>query len=257
MLNFETILTLLVLFCALMVLLDRVFWRKHRAAQPPSSESFMGYVYSFFPILLLVLCVRSFVYEPFRIPSQSLVPTLLVGDFIAVEKFAYDLRLPVLHTVIWHRATPQRGDVVVFRWPVKPAVAFIKRVIAVPGDSVSYQHKQLYINGKKVPLTALRTETMADITGHLWPVTKYREQLPPDRRHYIVLRENASADDMAEIKVPAGYYFVMGDNRDDSIDSRGWGFVPAGNIVGRAAMIWLSWDSHRWRVRTSRLGQGL
>jgi len=222
------------------------------------------YARSFFPIFLLVLLVRSFVYEPFRIPSGSMMPTLLVGDFILVEKFAYGMRLPVLRTKILETGAPERGDVVVFRFPLDTKVDYIKRLIGLPGDRVAYANKTLYLNG---------VAQRIDINGTYQPVgsgMRARGSLEGTEalgnlQHSVLINPYApdfptscTVLDGTEITVPEGHYFVMGDNRDDSNDSRCWGLVPEGNLVGRAKVIWFNFDSKlSGLVDWSRIGNGI
>ena len=196
------------------------------------------YARSFFPVILVVLLLRSFVVEPFRIPSGSMLPTLLIGDFILVNKFTYGLRLPVLDTKIVPLGEPHRGDVIVFRYPEDPSVDYIKRVIGVPGDVIAYRNKVLYVNGK---------QAVQDVLGvyqdsYQSQVDLRVEQLGPVK-HDILINRDAPAVDFT-VKVPPHSYFAMGDNRDNSRDSRYWGFVPERNLVGRAFLVWMNW--HAW-----------
>ncbi|MFM0007138.1 signal peptidase I [Paraburkholderia dipogonis] len=216
----------------------------------------LEYSASFFPVILVVFVVRSFVVEPFKIPSGSMVPTLLVGDFILVNKFDYGIRLPITNTKITEGRPLQRGDVVVFRYPKDESVDYIKRVIGLPGDTVAYQDKQLTINGKPVPETPLPDylddERMGyakqfeeDIDGRKNAILN-NSAVPP----FIVgaedypYRDNCTYNARGVIcKVPPGNYFMMGDNRDNSADSRYWGFAPDKNVVGRAFFIWMNFSN--------------
>jgi signal peptidase I len=216
----------------------------------------LEYTASFFPVILIVFVVRSFVVEPFKIPSGSMVPTLLVGDFILVNKFDYGLRLPITNTKITAGRPLQRGDVVVFRYPKDESVDYIKRVIGLPGDVVAYQDKHLTINGKPVPETALPDfydderagfdkQFEEDLDGRKNAILN-NPAVPP----FIVgaedypYRNNCDYNDRGVIcKVPPGNYFMMGDNRDNSADSRYWGFAPDANIVGRAFFIWMNFSN--------------
>ena len=217
---------------------------------------------SFFPVILAVLVLRSFVVEPFRIPSESMVPTLLKGDFILVNKFTYGLRLPVLNTKIIGNGQPQRGDVVVFRYPPDPAVAYIKRVVGLPGDRLAYRGKQLFINGQPVPLTPLPGDPAVpgyQSSSNSW--AKPASNSDAGRRSlgsvgfWPGLQPRREPDGTVgwEYQVPAGHYFMMGDNRDNSSDSRVWGPLPEENLIGRAFFIWMNWDcitfngGSRWR----------
>jgi signal peptidase I len=209
------------------------------------------YARSFFPVIFIVLILRSFLVEPFRIPSGSMMPTLLIGDFILVNKFTYGIRLPVLHNKIIEMNEPQRGDIVVFRFPKDPSVDYIKRVIGLPGDRIGYHDKQLYVNGERVEATSLgiyqgkgKGETMS---GAL----TLSEDLLGLSHDILIRQEQPSIQD--DYTVPEGRYFVMGDNRDNSNDSRYWGTVPEENLVGRAFFIWMSWDWDNGGVAWNRL----
>lgn len=253
-LDFELILTLAVIISGIIWLLDAKFWapaRNQRGITKP--PVIIEYAVSFFPVLLIVLLLRSFFAEPFRIPSGSDKPTLLVGDFIVANKFAYGVRLPVLHTKILKVNEPKTADIALLRYPVDPSVDFIKRVVGMPGDTVSYINKVLYINGKEMPQTVIGEGTDIDEAGRTWPVIIAEENLS-GIKHKIFLRPDAPAIDKSWV-VPAGEYFVMGDNRDDSNDSRFWGFVPEENLVGKAYAIWFSWNGDDHNVRWTRIGQ--
>jgi len=266
--DFALILTLLTLVCGLLWGLDRFVLAPRRRALAGDSakpNETLDFFASLFPILAVILVLRSFVYEPFRIPSSSMMPTLLIGDFILVNKFAYGLRLPVTDTKIFAVGMPERGDVVVFRYPGRnpplpndPPVGtdYIKRVIGLPGDLVRVQENRIVLNGE--PLTYTGGEVFigtgpraaVEMTG----ARRYMEALVPGRAHAILDDAPFFAPRSdGEFKVPEGHYFVMGDNRDASDDSRFWGFVPAANLAGRADLIWLNcsnWacmDSFDWR----------
>ncbi len=200
---------------------------------------------SVFPVLFIVLVLRSFLYEPFQIPSGSMIPTLQVGDFILVNKYTYGLRLPVIGTKVVALNEPQRGDVMVFKEPMNPNINFIKRVVGVPGDKIEYRNKTLYVNGEKVPETfvaELRDEFEPRLGRNL--VYRIYEETIGGVTHQI--RKDMDIENrlpQTEWAVPEGHYFVMGDNRDRSNDSRYWGFVPEANIVGKAVYIWMHWPS--------------
>ncbi len=208
---------------------------------------------SLFPVILFVFILRSFLFEPFRIPSGSMMPTLKQGDFILVNKYEYGVRLPIINKKIIDIGQPARGDVLVFRYPVDPAMDYIKRVVGLPGDKVDYIDKTLYINGKEVPTqyvgeyyepdrgsyTREYTESLAKLKNQILVDKSQRQTYHPiqsfpdmDQCHYSLAGVSC--------EVPAGHYFVMGDNRDNSLDSRYWGFVPDQNIVGRAFFIWMN-----------------
>ncbi|VWD24524.1 signal peptidase [Burkholderia lata] len=215
----------------------------------------LEYTASFFPVILAVFVVRSFVVEPFKIPSGSMVPTLLVGDFILVNKFEYGLRLPVTNTKITQGSPLSRGDVVVFRYPKDESVDYIKRVIGLPGDTVAYQDKQLTINGQPVPETPLPdffdderqnyAKQFEETIGNKKNAILNNPAVPPFvmGAYDYPYRDNCTYNSRGVIcKVPPGHYFMMGDNRDNSADSRYWGFVPDQNIVGRAFFIWMNFS---------------
>ena len=212
------------------------------------------YARSFFPILILVILLRSFLIEPYRIPSGSLKPTLVEGDFIVVNKYLYGLKWPVLNKQIVGYKKPKRGDIVVLRWPPNPKVDFIKRVIGLPGDRISYTNKRLTINGREILQKEIGFETDYD-KDIAMPVIAKEEQLGKViHRIYINPRE-PDVNYIKDLVVPKGHYFVMGDNRDNSSDSRFFGFVPEENLVGKAVRIWFSWNTQQWGVRWNRIGK--
>ena len=206
-----------------------------------------------FPVILVVFLLRSFLFEPFKIPSGSMIPTLLVGDLILVNKFTYGVRLPVINTKLTEGTPPQRGDVMVFRYPPRPSLDYIKRVVGVPGDEVAYLNKRLTVNGQPVATQALPDFFDKDAMRYS---KQFEEALGP-KRHRVLNDEDRpafipGAEDFpfkdqcrytvegVTCKVPAGHYFMMGDNRDNSLDSRFWGFVPDRNIVGKAFFVWMN-----------------
>jgi len=225
------------------------------------------YSVSLFPVILLVFLLRSFLVEPFRIPSGSMMPTLLAGDFILVNKYTYGIRLPVIDRKIIEVNQPQRGEVMVFHFPEDPSVDYIKRIVGIPGDLVEYRDKRLSINGR--PLSYRENGTFSFEAGGLNYVTGivYREKLG-EREHATMtipgipgfaseqtkdfpLKENCTYnEDAFSCRVPAGHYFMMGDNRDGSNDSRYWGFVPEENIVGKAFFIWMNFSDWK-RIGTT------
>jgi len=252
--NFALILFVLLVATGVLYAVDVLKFRKLRT-RDAKEPLWVEWGASFFPVILIVFVLRSFLFEPFKIPSGSMIPTLLVGDFILVNKFTYGVRLPVINKKIIDINSPQRGDVMVFRYPEDPSLDYIKRVVGVPGDTVSYQNKRLTINGKAVP-----TQKTSD---YLHPERLYySEQILEklsDFEHRALNDTDAPAfiQDAARFphrenctynaagvscKVPAGHYFMMGDNRDNSRDSRAWGFVPEENIVGKAFFIWLNFS---------------
>jgi signal peptidase I len=211
-----------------------------------------------FPVILAVFLLRSFLFEPFKIPSGSMIPTLLVGDLILVNKYTYGIRLPVVNTKLTEGTPPQRGDVMVFRYPPQPSLDYIKRVVGLPGDEVAYLNKRLTINGQPVSKTAVPDFFDEDAMRYF----KQFEEVLGAHRHRILNDDNAPTFVPGTLdfpnkqncrysvegfvcKVPQGHYFMMGDNRDNSADSRVWGFVPDRNIVGKAFFIWMNFGSFR------------
>ncbi|OFA08775.1 signal peptidase I [Duganella phyllosphaerae] len=220
--------------------------------------TWVEYSGSFFPVIALVFVLRSFLYEPFKIPSSSMVPTLEVGDLILVNKFTYGIRLPILNKKVIQINDPQRGDVMVFKYPLDMTQDYIKRVIGVPGDKITYENKRLTVNGVAVKYTALPDYLGGDEQQQLRYNKQYQEALT-GVTHRILNFENAPTLSLPQVMdfpmrqesctytydsftctVPAGHYFMMGDNRDNSTDSRYWGFVPDKNIVGKAFFVWMN-----------------
>ncbi len=216
---------------------------------------FVEYSRSLFPVILAVLVLRSFVVEPFRIPSGSMMPTLLAGDFILVNKFSYGVRLPVIDTKIIPVGKPERGDVLVFRYPKNPSIDYIKRVVGLPGDKVAYYNKQLFINGEPATQTGLGTYDGVG-AGVTMAGAQIRSENLTGVEHNILIDSQKGTLE-GEFQVPDGRYFVMGDNRDNSNDSRYWGVVPEENLVGKAFMIWMNWDSTAGGVTWSRIGNDI
>lgn len=235
-LDFPLILVVLTGVTGVAWLLDRLLLRRRRAAgeRPPW---LIDAAAPFFPVLFVVLVLRSFVVEPFQIPSGSMIPTLEVGDFILVNKFAYGLRLPVIGTKVAEVDQPRRGDVMVF-FPPDDKRYFIKRVIGLPGDQVRVANNVVYVNGQKMP----QEQTALDYL-ELEPGFQVAWEQLGDTRHLVRKRRRAGEYGMNfSTVVPPGHYFMMGDNRDNSFDSRAWGAVPERNIVGKAFLVWMHWD---------------
>ena len=237
--NLALILTVLTLVSGVVVALNKFVWSRAREGARASAgrDLLVEYSRSFFPVLLFVLIIRSFVFEPFRIPSGSMMPTLIQGDFIFVHKWSYGLRLPVTETKILSTGSPERGDVVVFRLPSEPSINYIKRVVGLPGDEIVYQRHRLTINGEEVPLEQ-HPEANADDP-------RFIEQLG-EREHEILITNAAYMVRDGVYKVPEGHYFVMGDNRDNSRDSRFIDAIPETHLVGEAVRIWMHMDGLTW-----------
>lgn len=214
---------------------------------------FADYARSLFVVFLVVFILRSFVVEPFRIPSGSMLPTLKIGDFILVNKFSYGIRWPFGNKVIFSSGKPKSGDVVVFKFPVNPKIDFIKRVVGVPGDKISYINKVLTINGKIMKQEFL-AKTLDPNNSLTQSSLKISENLKGDK-HNIYIMPWKNETDFKGLVVPKGKYFVMGDNRDNSEDGRYWGFVDQKYLVGKAFLVWFSWDSSDYRVRWNQIGK--
>ncbi|NKC13400.1 MAG: signal peptidase I [Gammaproteobacteria bacterium] len=278
--DFATLLVLLVLVCGIIWAIDAALWaprRRRDAAERADAErgdaerdraagsdeydvempKIVELARSFFPVFLVVLLLRSFLVEPFRIPSGSMVPTLLIGDFILVNKFTYGIRLPITDHKIIEIGTPQRGDIVVFRYPEDPAVPYIKRVVGLPGDRINYEKKRVHINGKPVPLDQVPSlysgrGSQSRFTGFI-----HQRETLGEKEHSILLNPRRARAFPIEYKVPEDHYFVLGDNRDESADSRVWGFVPDQNLIGKAFKIWMHFDWGHGGPQWERLGSDI
>ncbi|GAB2865345.1 signal peptidase I [Pseudoduganella ginsengisoli] len=234
--------------------LDNTTSRAEIEAANMRQPTWVEYSGSFFPVIALVFFLRSFLYEPFKIPSMSMVPTLQVGDLILVNKFTYGIRLPILNKKVVQLNDPQRGDVMVFKYPRDMSQDYIKRVIGVPGDKITYENKRLTVNGKPVEYTPLEDYLNEESLTYS---KQFKENLT-GVEHRVIVTEAAPTVNLSDVKdfphseactyryegftcvVPAGNYFMMGDNRDNSADSRYWGFVPDKNIVGKAFFVWMN-----------------
>lgn len=254
---FEIALVVLTLFTGLVWLLDKLVLAKRREARQGLLDDgkepiVVDYSKAFFPVLAVVLILRSFVAEPFRIPSNSMMPTLLTGDFILVNKFTYGLRLPINNHKVIGIGEPQRGDVVVFRPPHHPDQDWIKRVVGLPGDRVGYHDNQVSVNGKALAYAPIGVYQGKGNGTEMTGAEELQEDLL-GRQHHVLERTNLPFIDQGEGDwiVPPGHYFVMGDNRDNSEDSRYWGFLPEQNLRGKAFLIWMNFDGG---VDTSRIG---
>ena len=279
--DFNLILVPATLILGAIWLLDKLVLKQKQSKGLEKSTAPVRWAYDFFPILAIVLVVRSFLIEPFNIPSSSMVPTLYTGDFIAVNKYAYGIRLPLVNTKVLDLGAPQHGDVVVFRFPLNPKQYYIKRVIGVGGDTVSFNNGQLSVNGKAIPTTPANFTPDPKMTAQLYPpgkteagevvtaeqaaqlgnqeeqTARYLQESPSSNHQHLVrylgdknwfqyasFLQQASPQLMAsqgqqwQLTVPKGHYFVMGDNRDRSADSRFWGFVPDENLAGKAVYVW-------------------
>jgi signal peptidase I len=244
--DFSLILTLLLAASGLILLIEAAIFKRRRRAISNAKEPLLAqYARSLFPVILIVLLVRSFAVEPFRIPSASMMPGLVDGDFIFVNKFAYGLRLPILNSKFLSTGQPQRGDVVVFRLPSDPSVHYIKRLIGIPGDHIVVHDNTLFINDARVPVK--RDGEYAG--GYGFSGAELEVERIGDHDHQIMLAKNRMSTDYDSV-VPPGNYFFMGDNRNDSEDSRfaQVGFVPDKNLDGRAMLIWMNWQIPGWPI---------
>jgi signal peptidase I len=265
--DFALIMFILLVVTGIIWLLDKFVLAKKRGSEAVEPW-WVEYAKSFFPVILLVFCIRSFLVEPFKIPSGSMIPTLQVGDFILVNKFTYGIRLPIIDQKIIKINNPKRGDVMVFHYPEDPTQDFIKRVVGLPGDVIEYRNKHLTINGKDQPQQPEGDYNYVE-SGLNFVHTERRMETLGDKRHMLLInpdmpnvhlgsvaefpgRENCTYDEESvRCTVPAGNYFMMGDNRDNSRDSRYWGFVPDKLIVGKAFLVWMNFSDLK------RIGQSL
>ncbi len=256
--DFALIMFVLLLLTGSIWLLDRYALAEKRATGV-AEPWWVEYAKSFFPVILIVFCIRSFLAEPFKIPSGSMIPTLQVGDFILVNKFTYGIRLPIINRKIVQINDPQRGDVMVFHYPENPSVDYIKRVVGLPGDTVEYRDKHLTINGLEQVQLADGDYNYVE-SGLNFVHTERKMETLGERQHALLVNPNMPnvhlgsvaefkghenctyTEESVRCRVPVGHYFMMGDNRDNSRDSRYWGFVPDNQIVGRAFLVWMNFS---------------
>lgn len=251
--DFPFVLTAVVLLSGFISLLDVLFLARKRRASGAKQSLLVEYSRSFFPVLLIVLLIRSFIVQPYRVPTGSLEPTVLPGDFIVVNQFAYGLRLPVLNTKIVNVGEPKTGDIALFRYPIDPRIVYVKRVIGVPGDHIVYKNKTLTINGKVIEQKDLGMDL--DQEYAMPYAVKVKQEMLPTVTHKIFVHDEIGTAQDTDVIVPPRHYFMMGDNRDNSDDSRHWGFVPEENLVGKAFATWMSWDSQNNSIRWIRIGK--
>jgi len=261
-LNFPATLTALVAGTGIIALIDLIFFRRQRIATNRPQPFIVENARSFFGVLLFVWVVRSFLVQPYRVPTGSLQPTVEPGDFLVVNQFAYGLRFPVINTKLVPIGEPKRGDVVLFYAPPDPSIVFAKRVIGLPGDHIEYRDKTLFINGKEMKQTEVgpAMDNEPAVAGnpeeHI-PVMVKEEDLDGVKHKIYVNLDGRSLMGNIDVIVPPGNYFMMGDNRDNSDDSRMWGFVPENFLIGKAFGIWMSWDALQHKVRWDRIGKSL
>lgn len=266
--DFPKILLIIVVFTGAVSLVDWIYCKVRPEEKTRKKPILIDYARSFFPVLLIVLVIRSFVAQAYRVPSGSLEPTVMPGDLILVNQFSYGLRLPVWYTKIYNTWLPQRGQIALFYWPVNKSVTFVKRVIGLPGDHISYIDKVLYINGKEAKQTYLgESRDSSEDGSQSWSVKIYEENL--DGIKHKIYRCDASStgcpnpdpENFYNLVVPPGQYLMMGDNRDNSGDSRAWGMVPEANLIGKAMFILVNWNPHpnHWyeKIQFNRSGTKL
>ena len=257
--DFPLVLLCFTVFTGIVALLDICIQQKFE-----TKPVIVEYARSLFPVFLFVFLLRSFLVQPYRVPSGSLEPTIIPGDFILVNQFDYGLKFPVWNKTLLKISKPKTGQIALFYWPVDHHFTFVKRVIGVPGDHISYINKVLYIDGKEMKQKYLGTTTDTE-NGVTWKVARYEENLNGLKHSiYVCAKGNKFCPvkpiDFYNLVVPKGKYFMMGDNSDGSDDSRGWGFVNEKEFIGKAMFVWLSWDEKGiWykKIRWSRIGTGL
>lgn len=252
--DFLNILTLALLFSVAYLTAHYFVQRRATTGVSGDPDWLTANIRSLFPVLLIVILVRCFIFQPYRVPTGSLEPTVMPGDLIFVTQYNYGLNLPLLDKKWWPVATPQRGQIALFRWPVNPTITFVKRVIGVPGDHISYHHKVLSING--VVMQQKDMGSFHEVGGPGGDVHRYLEHLG-GVQHYILRNKDVPATDFTDLVVPAHHYFMMGDNRDDSDDSRDWGFVAESAFVGRAQWVWFNINFSPFDIDWHRIGHSL
>ncbi len=246
------VLTSLTLLTGILALLDLFVFSKKRGRKHKVFVVVFEYARAFFPVFLLVLLIRSFLVQPFRVPTGSLAPTIMPGDFIVANQYIYGLRLPVLNVKVFNISAPQRGDIALFRYPENPGTLYVKRVIGVPGDHVVYRNKMLTINGKLMSQKLLGMELDA---SDIFPSSvQLKEENLDGVVHKIFVKPGRKEWENIDLTVPPNSYFMMGDNRDNSNDGREWGFVPEENLIGKVFGVWMSWDAENYSVRWERIG---
>lgn len=258
-LDFLFILVALTLISGIIILIDKFYWSNQRTTSV-KKPLLVEYSYSFFSVFLIVVLIRSFVGQIFHVPTGSLEPTVMPGDFILVTQYNYGLKLPIVNKKIVPIGTPKRGDIVVFFWPVNPNVNFVKRLIGLPGDKISYINQVLYVNGQMAPQKPVGYNVDENESGvkHSWSVQRMEEDLSGIKHQIYQCSSTADCPsqtpDFYNVEVPPGYYFMMGDNRDNSEDSRIWGFVPEKDLVGKAQFVLFNWHKG---PDFSRIGKSL
>lgn len=255
---FPKILLVLLFASFFIMLVDQFFWRKARENAGGKMPVMVDYARSFLPVFFIVIVIRSFLFQPYKVPTGSLEPTVQPVEYLLVSQFAYGLRLPVWRKKILSIGTPQRGDIALFHWPVNTNYVFVKRVLGLPGDHISYINKTFYINGKKIKRTFVRNakDYANDTSGPGFSVQIWEENLL-GVKHKIFINPSIPGENFKDLVVPKGQYLMIGDNRDNSDDGRYFGFVPINNFVGKAVRVFFSWDSHARHIRWHRIWTSL
>lgn len=260
--NFPLILMSVVLFSGVVTLVDLIYClcNKENFFEKKKRPIIIEYTRSFFPVLLLVFFIRTFLAQPYRVPTGSLEPTVLPGDLLLVNQFSYGLRMPLWNTKLVSINEPAYGQIALFYYPTDPHITFVKRIVGLPGDHISYIDRTLYINGKAQPQKYIGDVTRINDFGQLVTYQKYEENLE-GVKHNIFIRTDVQKNNFYNVIVPSDAYFAMGDNRDESADSRYFGFVPEKDFIGKAMLVWLSLDSNasHWYdyIRFDRIGKKL
>ena len=264
--NIVLVLMLLLLGSGVVFLLDIFIFAPKRKKLGQEPSHIIESIKSIFPVLLIVLLIRSFLVQPYRVPTGSLEPTIMPGDFILVNQFSYGLRLPLLNKKIVDIGEPKRGDITLFQFPKNRAVVYVKRIIGLPGDYIEYSNKELYVNGEHASQKIIQQDLAKDDNCNAEFNTTSGEDEQKSKvlrkvenflgvSHDILVSPSKNHGQDYYLIVPEGQYFVMGDNRDSSYDSRYWGFVPEENLIGKAMCIWFSWDKSQYKVCWHRIGK--
>jgi len=255
-LNFPITLTFITLITGVIALVDQLFFYRRRKRSGAEPNLVTDNARAFFPVLLIVWIIRSFIIQPYHVPTGSLEPTVMPGDLIAVNQYVYGLRFPGFNFKLVNTGEPKIGDIALFYFPIDPNIIYVKRVIGTPGDHIVYRNKVLYINGKEATQQSLGLSK--DIEPDQQPIlVELKQENLAGVKHQILLQPEGGEDQDFDLVVPEGMYFMMGDNRDNSGDSRVWGFVPEHNLIGKAISIIASWDATNHRLRLNRFFKSL
>jgi signal peptidase I len=256
--NLEAFFTYLLIFTGIATLLHRRLINNETANGPKMQffKKSVFFIADFFMVILMVWCIRSFLFQAYRVPTGSLEPTVMPGDFILVKQFQYGFKLPIFHKTIFPMHTPKRGDIALFYWPVNQDKILVKRIIGLPGDDIIYDNKKLIINGKVIEQQLYINDVSIE-PGQAQQSVVRRMEFLPGKSHFIFIKPGYFPEEYLHTTVPAGHYFAMGDNRDGSSDSRAWGLVPQANLIGKAFVVIMHWDSQNYKVQWNRIGKNL